>query len=145
MMRMVMRSRLLAMLLSVPVAASGAAGVALHVCQSMGGVAVGDCDCEKQADHGSHADHSAHAPHEAAQKIQGQPCCSVELTKASAVVATHEASTLRIEDAPVAIVGLSHPPVPRSRLVGDPGLLRERAPPNVHGPPLFVRNCAFLN
>ncbi len=30
-------------------------------------------------------------------------------------------------------------------LAYDPGLFRERAPPNVHGPPIFIRNCSFLN
>jgi hypothetical protein len=38
-----MRKQLLALMISVPLVASGAAGVVLHVCQSMGGVVVGDC------------------------------------------------------------------------------------------------------
>ena len=140
-----MRTRLLALFLSIPLAAAGVAGVALHVCQSMGGVAVGDCDCERQSAHAAHGEHGAHAHHVPGPKLEGKPCCSVELTEASAVVATHEASTLRVDDAPVAFVGLTGSVVPSSRLACDPALLRERAPPNVHGPPLFVRNCSFLN
>ena len=147
-MDLVMRRRLLALLLSIPLAATGAAGVALHVCQSMGGAALGDCDCEKQSGHAAHtehAEHGAHAHHASGPKLEGQPCCSIELTEASRVVATHEASMLRVEDAPIAFVGLTNTPALQSRFACDLGLLRERAPPNIHGPPLFVRHCSFLN
>ena len=141
-----MPTRLLALFCTVLLAASGLAGVALHVCQSMGGVAVGDCDCEKQASHEDHASHGAHHAHgQGEHRLDAQPCCSVELTEASPAVATFEASTLRVDDAPIAFVGLTGPVAPSSRLACDPALLRERAPPNVHGPPIFVRNCSFLN
>ena len=143
-----MRRRLLALLLSVPLVASGAAGVVLHVCQSMGGVVVGDCDCEKQADHGAHADHSEsakHAAHEARHKLQAPPCCTVERSNAGELLATNEASAPQVDEASVALVGVADGSIITSRHVCELGLFRERAPPNVHGPPIFVRNCSFLN
>jgi len=145
-----MRRRLLALLLSIPLVASGAAGVVLHICHSMGGVVVGDCDCEKQAHHGDHADHhdaAAHAAHKAATKLQTQPCCTIELSNASQLVATQEVSWQQVEEATVAfaLVHATDNSIAASRLACDRGLFRERAPPNIHGPPLFVRNCSFLN
>ncbi len=140
-----MQRRLFALLLSIPLAATGFAGMALHVCQSMGGIAVGDCDCEKQSGHEAHAEHGAHAHHAPGSKLEQQPCCTVELTEASHVVATHEASALRVDDAPVVFLGLTGSMAPKSRIACDQSLLRERAPPDVHDPPLFVRNCSFLN
>lgn len=140
-----MPKRLLALLFSVPLAASGVAGVALHVCQAMGGIAEGNCDCETQAAHADHGDHASHPHHAPAPKLEGHPCCSVTLTEASAAVATHEAPTIRVDDAPVVLVGVSGSSTARSRLACNFGLLRERAPPNVHGPPLFIRHCSLLN
>jgi hypothetical protein len=84
---------LLAPFLSIPLVASGAAGVVLHVCQSMGGAVVGDCDCEKPVQHGAHADHGEGA------KLQAQPCCTVELSSTSELLATQEASVPQIDEA----------------------------------------------
>ena len=140
-----MPKRLLALLFSVPLAASGVAGVALHVCQAMGGIAAGDCDCESQTAHAGHGEHAEHAHQAPGPKLEGHPCCSVTLTEASPAVATHEASTVRIDDAPVAFVGLSESSTLKSRLACDIGPVRERAPPNTYGPSLFVRHCSFLN
>jgi len=143
-----MRRRLLALFLSIPLVASGAAGVVLHLCQSMGGVVVGDCDCQNRADHGAHADHgegAKHAAHEAGAKLQAQPCCTVELSSTSELLATQEASVPQIDEASVALVGPTDATVMASRNVCELDLFRERAPPNVHGPPIFIRNCSFLN
>jgi hypothetical protein len=140
-----MPKRLLALLFSVPLAASGVAGVALHICQSMGGIAAGDCDCEMQTAHAGHGQHATHRHQVPGPKLQGHPCCTVTLTEASPAVATHEASTVRVDDAPVAFIGLRESSQPKSRLACNLDLLRERAPPNIHGPPLFVRHCSFLN
>ncbi len=145
---LVMRRRLLALLLSLPLAASGAASVVLHVCHSMGGVVVSSCDCETQADHGGHAGHGSNgdqATQEATSKLQAQPCCTVELSSTSQLVATQEACSLRVDEAAVVLVGLADNSFHGSRQVCDPGLYRERAPPNIHGPPIFIRNCSFLN
>ena len=145
---LVMRRRLLALMLSIPLAASGVAGVVFHVCHSMGGVIVGNCDCEKQARHGEHADngHGAnHAAHGTQTKLQTQPCCTVELSDTSQLFATQEVSSPQVDKAAVAIVGATDSDVAKSREVCDPGLFRERSPPNVHGPPIFIRNCSFLN
>jgi hypothetical protein len=142
---LVMRGRLLALVLSLPLAASGVAGVVLHVCHSMGGVVVAGCDCETQAHHGGHAGHGEDATHEATIKLETQPCCTVELSSASQLVATQEASSLRVDEATVVVVGLADNSFHGSRQVCDLGLFRERAPPNVHGPPIFIRNCSFLN
>jgi hypothetical protein len=140
-----MPKRLLALLFSVPLLASGVAGVALHVCHSMGGIASGECDCEKQATHAHHGEHGAHGHHIPGPKLQSQPCCSITLTEASPVLAIQEASTLQVDDAAFAITGLCESWAPASRLASNFGLLRERAPPSDHGPPLFVRHCSFLN
>jgi len=105
-------------MLSIPLVASGAAGVALHVCDAMGGVLVGDWT---------------------------QPCCTVKLSSASQLVATQEVSSQQVDEAAVAVVASAGASVASSRELCDPGLVRERAPPNVHGPPLFIRNCSFLN
>ena len=143
-----MRRRLLALLFSLPLAASGAAGVVLHVCHSMGGVVVAGCDCETQGQHGGHDAHDGHghaAAHETTVKLQAQPCCTVELSSASQLVATQEASSLQVDEAPVMLVGLADNSFHGSRQVCDGGLYRERAPPNIHGPPIFIRNCSFLN
>lgn len=143
-----MRTRLLALLLSIPLVASGAAGVVLHVCQSMGGLVVGDCDCEKQTDHGAHAEHgegTKHAAHEAGAKLQAQPCCTVELSSTSELIATQEASAPQIDEAPVALVSPTDGSISALRQSCDLGLFRERSPPNIHGPPIFIRNCSFLN
>jgi len=145
---LVMRRRLLALLLSVPLVASGGASVVLHVCQSMGGVVVGDCDCEKQAHHGDHAGHgegASHAAHQADTKLQTQPCCTVDLSNASQLVATQEAFSPRVDEASATVVASTDRAVVASRQVCDLGLFRERAPPNIHGPPIFVRHCSFLN
>jgi hypothetical protein len=141
---LVMRRRLLALVLSIPLVASGAAGVMLHVCHSMGGLVVGDCNCEKQAQHGDHAGHRA-AAHKAASKLQKQPCCTVELSSTSQLVATQEVSWQQVDEATVALVGATDGGIASSRLACDPALLRERAPPNIHGPPIFIRHCSFLN
>lgn len=143
-----MRRRLLALLLSVPLVASGTAGVVLHICQSMGGVVVGDCDCESQANHGAHADHgesAKHAAHEARHVLQAPPCCTIELSNGSELLATQEASSPQVDKASVAIVGATNASIISSLRVCELGLFRERAPPNIHGPPIFVRNCSFLN
>jgi hypothetical protein len=148
MMGLSMRKQLLALLVSVPLVASGAAGVVLHVCQSMGGVVVGDCDCEKQAHHGDHAGHgegASHAAHQADTKLQTQPCCTVEFSNASQLIATQEAFSPRVDEASVALIVPTDGNVVTSRRVCDAVLFRERAPPNIHGPPIFVRHCSFLN
>lgn len=145
MITVVMPKRPLALLFSVFLAASGTSGMALHVCQSMGGVSLGDCDCDRESEHAGHGDHADHVHHAPGPKLEQRSCCSVELTDAESVLATHKASTPRVDDAPVAIVGLGLSSAPTSRLGCDPGLFRERAPPSTHGPPLFIRHCSFLN
>lgn len=142
---LVMRRRLFALVLSVPLIASGAAGVVLHVCHSMGGVLVGDCGCETQAHHGSHAGHAEHAAKDAPAQLQAQPCCTKELSNASQLLATQEVPWQQVDEASVALVGSSYINVASSRELRDLGLLRERAPPDIHGPPIFIRNCSFLN
>ena len=142
---LVMRRRLLALVLSIPLIASGAAGVMLHVCHSMGGVLVGDCGCETQAHHGSHAGHAEHAAKDAPAQLRAQPCCTKELSNASQLLATQEVSWQQVDEASVALVGPSYISVASSRELCELGLLRERAPPNIHGPPIFIRNCSFLN
>jgi hypothetical protein len=143
-----MRTRLLALLFSIPLVASGAAGVALHVCQSMGGMVIGDCDCEKPTEHGAHSNHGDGAEHAAGQadtKLQSQPCCTVELSNANDLRATQKLSWQQFDQGSVARLSPREHGVPASREACDLGLLRERAPPNIHGPPLFIRNCSFLN
>ena len=134
--------------MSILLAASGAAGVAFHVCQSMGGVATAACDCEKQAlheSHGEHADHAHHANHRAPIRLEPRPCCTVEVSSPSAPMATNEATSLRVFDAAVAFVGLADAEPPAFRVADGVDVFRERALPNIHGPPIFVRNCSFLN
>ena len=140
-----MPKRLLALLFSVPLVASGVAGVALHVCQSMGGIAAGDCDCEKRAAHAHLGEHTGHAHHVPGPKLQNQPCCSTTLIEASPTVALHKASNFKLHDAPFAITDLCEAPSSASRISSSVVLLRERAPPTKHGPPLFIRHCSFLN
>jgi hypothetical protein len=148
MVELVMRRRFFALMLSIPLVASGAAGVALHVCDAMGGVLVGDCGCDTQPRHGtqgSHAGHAGHAAKDAPVQLRTQPCCTVKLSSASQLVATQEVSSQQVDEAAVAVVASASASVASSRELCDPGLVRERAPPNVHGPPLFIRNCSFLN
>jgi hypothetical protein len=147
MMGLIMRRRLFAVLFAIPLVASGAAGVVLHVCHSMGGEVVGGCACETQAEH-AHAgrsDDGHHAAHEPRAKLQTQPCCSVELSSGGQLLATQEVTWQQVEDAP--LVPLTSPviAVAAARAVCDPGLLRQRAAPNIHGPPIFLRHCSFLN
>jgi hypothetical protein len=137
--------RVLALLFTFPLAASGLAGIALHVCQSMGGIAAGDCGCETQMAHEGHDGHGAHAHDAAAAALRTQPCCSVELTDATTFVATREVATSSIDDAPITFVGFARAALPKSRLECDESLLRERAPPNLHPPPLYLSHCSFLN
>jgi len=135
-------------MLSIPLVASGAAGVVLHVCHSMGGVLVGDCGCETQARHGgqgSHLGHAGHAAKDAPAQLRAQPCCTVELFSANQLVATQEVSGQQVDEATVAVVASTSGSVASSRELCDAGLVRERAPPNIHGPPLFIRHCSFLN
>ena len=145
MMALVMRRRFFALMLSVPLVASGAVGMALHVCHAMGGVLVGDCGCETQAHHGSHGGHAEHAAQDAPVQLRTQPCCTKELSSASQLLATQEVSWQQVEEASVALVDPSYVRVASSRELCDLGLFRERGPPNVHGPPIFIRNCSFLN
>lgn len=144
----VMRTRVLAVLLSIPLAAAGATGAVLHVCQSMGAVASHGCDCAKQAHHRSdeaHGHHHAAHASKSVDKVQAQPCCTVEISDASAFVATHEAASLQIDDASSVFASVDGSSAPSTRWACDPQLLRERAPPDTGDPPLFVRHCAFLN
>ncbi len=142
-----MRSRLLALVFSIPLVAAGAAGVVLHVCQSMGGVVVGDCGCDtpEQSAHSGHGKHSGHAANETEAKLQNQPCCTVELSAAGQLTATQELAWQQVEEATFAVVALPTNTVATSREACDLGSLRERAPPGLHGPPIFIRNCSFLN
>ena len=148
MMGLVMRRRLFALMLSIPLVASGAAGVVLHVCHSMGGVLVGDCGCDAQSHHGSHGSHAGQAEHAAAEapaQLRTQPCCTVDLSNGSQLVATQEVSWQQVDEAAVALVGPTDSSVASSRELCGLELFRERAPPNIHGPPIFIRNCSFLN
>lgn len=143
-----MQRRFLAVLMSIPLAASGAAGVALHVCQSMGGMVTAKCDCETQDRHEGHGDHAhqaPHAKHRAPVRLEPQPCCTVELSSPSGPMATNEATSPRVFDPAVAFVGLASAELPACRLSDGVDVFRERAPPNIHGPPIFVRHCSFLN
>ena len=145
MMGLVMRRRLFALVLSIPLIASGAAGVMLHVCHSMGGVLVGNCGCETQAHHGSHAGHAEHAAKDTPAQLRAQPCCTKELSNASQLLATQKVSWQQVDEASVALVDQSYVGLASSRELCELGLFRERAPPSVHGPPIFIRNCSFLN
>lgn len=145
MIRLVMPRGLLAILLSIPLAFAGAAGVFLHVCHSMGGVVVAGCDCEKQDGHEAHAGHGDHAARHAPVQLKTQPCCTMELSNASQPIATQEAGPVQVDEAQLAVVGLVGFSLVTSRQTCDLGLYRERGPPNVHGPPIFIRNCSFLN
>ena len=140
-----MRRRLLALLFSVPLAAAGFAGVALHVCHSMGGAVVGDCDCEKQAHHVRHASHSKCAAHDAPVTLETGPCCVVERSNLSQLVATQEICCPQIDEAAVALVGARDSRLIAARPLCHEGPNRERGPPNAHGPPIFIRNCSLLN
>lgn len=149
-----MRRQLLTLVLSIPLLASGAAGVVLHVCQSMGGQVIGDCDCDEKNEHAEHAEHTEHADHskaahhsahEDAAKLQPQPCCTIELSSASQALATQELARPDIAQASLASVSLHDNSILSSRQACGHGLLRERSPPNVHGPPIFLRHCSFLN
>ena len=140
-----MSQRVLALLMSIPLLASSAAGVALHVCQSMGGVAVGDCECEGKPEQEGHDHHQGLTNRVASDQLKAQPCCTVELTDPARLLATKEAPSVRIDDAAIAFVGVGGAvPLP-GRLAGQLSTLRVRAPPDVHGPPIFVRNRSFLN
>jgi len=123
MIRLVMPRGLLAILLSIPLAFAGAAGVFLHVCHSMGGVVVAGCDCEKQDGHEADAGHGDHAARHAPVQL----------------------GPVQVDEAQLAVVGLVGFSLVTSRQTCDLGLYRERGPPNVHGPPIFIRNCSFLN
>ncbi len=136
----VMRRSLFALLVSIPLAASGMAGVVFHVCHSMGGVAVGTCGCGTGAHQGGD-----HAVQEAPAELQAQPCCTFELSNLSQSVAAQERSSQQVNEASVGLVRRSDISVVASLQACDLGLLGERAPPSVHGPPIFVRNCSFLN
>ena len=145
-----MPSQLASLLFAIPLAASGLTGVALHVCQSMGGTVVGNCDCadERKPDHGvhsAHAHHTKHAEHEGQAKLGAQPCCTIELYEARAPVATHRGNVPEVDDAPIAITTLHASISTTARWDSEANLFRERAPPNAHGPPLFIRHCSFLN
>jgi len=153
-MQVAMRRPLLALLISIPLVSSGAAGIVLHVCQSMGGLVAGDCACDQEAQHGNHQGAAGHAhhgegahhlAHEAATKLQSQPCCTVELSSTSQTLATQKLTWQGAEQAPLALVDLRGSDWVSSREACELGLLRERAPPNIHGPPIFMRNCSFLN
>ena len=136
----VMRRSLFALLVSIPLAASGVAGVVFHVCHSMGGVVVGTCGC------GAGAQHSGdHVAQEVPAELQAQPCCTFELSNLSQSVAAQERSSQQVNEASFGLVGRSDISVVASLQACDLALLRERAPPSVHGPPIFVRNCSFLN
>lgn len=145
MMGLVMRRRIFALMLSISLVASGAAGMVLHVCHAMGGALVGDCGCETRTHHESHDDHAGHAAKDAPVQLRTQPCCTQELSNASQLAATQEVSWQQVEEASVALVDPSYVGLPSSRELCELGLFRERAPPNVHGPPIFIRNCSFLN
>ena len=133
-----MRRRLFALLLTIPLVASGAVEVVSHVCDSMGRVAVADCCC-------SHAGDAARDGHHAPIQLQTQPCCTVELSGTDQLITTQGASSLQVDEATFAFVGLTNTGLTASRQVCDFGPYRERGPPNVHAPPIFVRNCSFLN
>ena len=147
MMGLMMRRRLFAILFAIPLVASGAAGVVLHVCDAMGGVVVGGCGCETEPEHAhaGHSDGAHHAAHEQGAKLRTQPCCSVELSSGSQLLATQEVTWRQVEDAAVALASPPATMVAAARQVCDPDLLRQRAPPNIHGPPIFIRHCSFLN
>jgi hypothetical protein len=143
-----MKRPVLALLLSIPLVASGTAGLVLHLCQSMGGLVLGGCGCDESALHAEHSGHgegSHEHAHEAGPTLQQQPCCTVQLSQASPALATQQPVWQEVEQASLALAGLHFDHAASSRETCGPGLLRERAPPNVHGPPIFVRNCSFLN
>ena len=100
-----MSTRALALLLAVPLTLVGAAGVALHLCQSMGGMVVGACDCERSAGHDAHGEHQAHAQHRVRQALEAQPCCAIEFSEVEAFVGPTERSEARANRAPTSIVG----------------------------------------
>ncbi len=133
-----MHRPLLALLLTIPLVAPGAVEVVSHVCHSMGRVAVADCCC-------SHGGDAAHDGQHAPIQLQTQPCCRVELSGTNQLIATQGVSSLQVDEATFAFVGLTNTGLTASRQVCDFGPYRERSPPNVHGPPIFIRNCSFLN
>jgi hypothetical protein len=139
-----MANRALAVILAIPLSVVGAAGVALHLCQSMGGAMIGGCDCERSDGHEAHGEHGDHAQSGARQALQAQPCCTVEFAEVDAFVGASERSEALLHPAPVSIAGFAHVLAWSSRLDSSHGLLRERAPPEPRGPALFLRHCVFL-
>ncbi len=137
----VMANRALAVILAIPLSVVGAAGVALHLCQSMGGAVVGGCDCERSEGHEAHGEHAQPG---ALHALQAQPCCTIEFTEVDSFVGATERSEALLHPAPVSIAGFAHVFAWSSRLDSSHGLLRERAPPEPHGPPLFLQHCVFL-
>ena len=142
-----MRLRLLAVLLTIPLTASGIAGVLLHVCQSMGGVVVGDCDCvtQTEAAPSGHEGCEEHAAAPAPAKWQGQPCCEVELANADRWVAAQKVTSERIAEASLHVCPPAEGELRALTRARASVLLRERGPPNAHGPPIYLRHCSLLN
>lgn len=142
-----MEKRLLAGLLSLVVAATGVTGVVLHVCESMGGIAPAGCDCgSRRASSSEHSHEGHHAqPSQHAPKLRAQPCCRVETSDARVTLATFEATSTKVPDASFAYFALASPSAAMFRICPDAQLVRQRAPPNIHGPPAFIRHCALLN
>lgn len=136
-----MLNRALALLLAIPLSVVGAAGMALHLCQSMDGMMAGGCECERSDAHEAHGEH---AQPSARQTLEAQPCCAVEFTEDASLVGTTERSEPLLHPAPASIVGLVHLQAWSSRLDSSHALLRERAPPEAQGPPLFLQHCVFL-
>ena len=142
-----MQRRFLAVLLSVALTAVGASGAFVHVCQAMGSVARGSCDCEPSADHEPHAEHAHHAAHRSLStpKLRAQPCCSIQASDGPGPVATNEVGSPEVEDAMFVLAGQATASVLRDQFSCGVDLLRERAPPFIDGPPRFIRHCSLLN
>jgi hypothetical protein len=113
----------------------------------MGGLVVGDCDCQSQSETtpSGHEGCEEHAAPPVQAKLETQPCCTVELTETNRWVAAQQVPSDRISDATVAFLAVAGGDVEVSRRDCDLGLFRERGPPNTHGPPIFIRNCSLLN
>ena len=142
-----MTRRLLALALSIPLAAAGATSVVLHVCQAMGD----GCECEQESHaesdaHGDHGHGHAHG-HAAASlsRLEPQPCCSVEVSERATTLATYKTLSIEVEQRVSTFIALAPTRVPSSRIECPLDLLRERAPPAERGPPLFIRHCSLLN
>jgi hypothetical protein len=144
-----MRRQLLSILIAAALVGPSAAGMLVHICHSMGGIVVGDCDCEKMHHRANESvDHQGHATKSAEPsfaRLRAGRCCNLGGALVEPQHVGPQPSDARMELAKLATVFVP-PEVPRVFGVACDGSLgRERGPPLRDGPPIYKRNCAFLN